>query len=151
MAIAIFQYIDKLFQATRPRKHLVMCVDGVAPRAKMNQQRQRRFRSAEELRKAREEAINKGESVPDMSEVWFSIRHSSGGEMNTFPMTRGAMHLRGKEIEGDFLKRCSSGQSWSLRYTVNLAPSKAICVVGRCSIRIVSLPELSSCGGYLSN
>jgi 5'-3' exonuclease len=40
--------IDFIFKKVKPNKRLILCVDGPAPLSKQNQQRQRRFRSANE-------------------------------------------------------------------------------------------------------
>jgi 5'-3' exoribonuclease 1 len=40
--------VENIFMIAKPKKRLILCVDGPAPLSKQNQQRQRRFRSAAE-------------------------------------------------------------------------------------------------------
>ncbi|XP_038673078.1 5'-3' exoribonuclease 1 isoform X3 [Scyliorhinus canicula] len=63
----IFHYVEVLFRIIKPKKIFFMAVDGVAPRAKMNQQRGRRFRSAKEAEEKIKKALEKGEILPTES------------------------------------------------------------------------------------
>ncbi|KAK7409572.1 exonuclease II Exo2 [Neonectria punicea] len=64
MFIRIFNYIEHLFGKIKPKQLFFMAIDGVAPRAKMNQQRARRFRTALDVEKARDKAIAEGVEMP---------------------------------------------------------------------------------------
>ena len=59
----IFRYIEFLIQTIKPQNTFFMAVDGCAPRAKMNQQRARRFKTAKAALEAEEEARKKGEII----------------------------------------------------------------------------------------
>jgi 5'-3' exoribonuclease 1 len=79
MMLAMFGYIDAMVKMIKPKKLLYMAIDGVAPRAKMNQQRSRRFRSARDLAAARSEAASRGEVHAD-SDVFDSNCITPGTE-----------------------------------------------------------------------
>ncbi|CDO95672.1 unnamed protein product [Kluyveromyces dobzhanskii CBS 2104] len=71
MLLAVFEYTNRVLNMARPRKVLMIAVDGVAPRAKMNQQRARRFRSARDAKlqnEAREQVLREKEDYGEVIE-----------------------------------------------------------------------------------
>ena len=106
----VCHYVDRLFRVMRPRKLLYLAIDGVAPRAKMNQQRARRFKSAQEARELlqleehiRDELEQNGQAVPPVKKPWDSNVITPGTKF----MLRLAEYLRFY-----IRQRISTDKSW---------------------------------------
>ncbi|KAJ5665207.1 uncharacterized protein N7477_007655 [Penicillium maclennaniae] len=99
MFIAIFNYIEHLFGKIKPKQLFFMAVDGVAPRAKMNQQRARRFRTALDAEKAKEKAIEQGMEMP--KEDAFDSNCITPGTEFMAKLTRQLKYFINKKISED--------------------------------------------------
>ncbi len=81
MFLQLFHYIDRIVsKIVKPQKLLYMAIDGVAPRAKMNQQRSRRFSSAKDAKALRERLVEEGQPVLDEGEIFDSNCITPGTE-----------------------------------------------------------------------
>ena len=99
MFIAIFNYIEHLFSKIKPKQLFFMAIDGVAPRAKMNQQRARRFRTALDAEKAKEKAIKEGVEMP--KEDAFDSNCITPGTEFMAKLTRQLKYFISKKVSED--------------------------------------------------
>lgn len=99
MFLAIFNYIEHLFATIKPRKLFFMAIDGCAPRAKMNQQRSRRFRTAKDAHDARQAAIKKGEELP--KEEPFDTNCITPGTVFMAKLSRQLQYFVNKKVSED--------------------------------------------------
>lgn len=113
----IFNYIDFLFRMIKPKNTFFMAVDGVAPRAKMNQQRGRRFKSAKEAAALEKQARDKGETLPTeerfdsncispgtefMARLQDQLQQFVATKVSTDPLWQGVnVYLSGHETPGE--------------------------------------------------
>ena len=103
MMLAIFRYIDRMVtEIAKPRKLLFMAIDGVAPRAKLNQQRARRFRAAQDRIEHVAKARARGEVV-DEDAIFDSNCITPGTEF---------MELVGKHLRWFIRKKIKEDSLW---------------------------------------
>ena len=108
----VCRYVDRLFRAVRPRRCLYLAIDGVAPRAKMNQQRARRFRSAQEAREGQavEDAIR--DQLAEDGTVKVPPKKKGAWDSNVItPGTSFMIHLS-EFLRFYIRKRISTDRAW---------------------------------------
>ena len=111
MYMNVFEYVDRLFAAVRPRKVLFLAIDGVAPRAKMNQQRSRRFRAAQDAKERREMLEEVKQEMLDMG---LSTSESDKPEWDSNVITPGTefMDKLALYLEYYVLERMNTYKAW---------------------------------------
>lgn len=81
MVLGIMHYLDRIItQIVKPKVSVYMAIDGVAPRAKLNQQRSRRFRSAKDMQEATKDLALSGEDGDEKKQIFDSNCITPGTE-----------------------------------------------------------------------
>ena len=111
----IYEYTDKVIDIVRPKKVLYLAIDGVAPRAKMNQQRSRRFRTAIDAQeKADREATIKHKWAEEGIKFSDKPSQSQGESFDSNVITPGTefMHNLSKALQQYIVERLQSSRQW---------------------------------------
>lgn len=120
----IFAYTDRVVSMVRPRKLLMMAIDGVAPRAKMNQQRSRRFRAAQEAEQKeqdRQNAIKEWESMgKDLTE---EFKNEKAWDSNAITPGTPFMDKLAKSLRYWVRKKLNEDPGWAGVSLVSLSNS----------------------------
>jgi 5'-3' exoribonuclease 2 len=111
MYVNVTKYVDRLFAAVRPRKVLFLAIDGVAPRAKMNQQRSRRFRAVKDA-KERQKVMD--EVMQDMKDLGLQAPEGHGHEWDSNVITPGTEFMSNLSLYLRFyvLDRMNKNPAW---------------------------------------
>ncbi|KAH7916764.1 XRN 5'-3' exonuclease N-terminus-domain-containing protein [Hygrophoropsis aurantiaca] len=113
MMVEVFSYTERVVNMIRPRKLLFMAIDGVAPRAKMNQQRSRRFRSAQEAKdkaEARKIAVAEWEAMGKV--ISDEDRDKEAWDSNAITPGTPFMDLLAKSLRYWVVQKINSDPGW---------------------------------------
>lgn len=111
MYVNVTMYVDRLFAAVRPRRVLFLAIDGVAPRAKMNQQRSRRFRAVKDA-KERQKVMD--EVMQDMKDLGLQAPEGHGMDWDSNVITPGTEFMSNLSLYLRFyvLDRMNKNPAW---------------------------------------
>ncbi|KAJ7276141.1 XRN 5'-3' exonuclease N-terminus-domain-containing protein [Mycena haematopus] len=112
MMLEIFKYTERVVNMIRPRKLLFMAIDGVAPRAKMNQQRSRRFRAAQD---AKDKEAERAESLllwRAMGKDVTEEDHKGGWDTNAITPGTPFMELLATSLRYWVVEKMNSDPGW---------------------------------------
>jgi 5'-3' exonuclease len=103
---AIFSAVDRLVAAVKPRKLLMLALDGVAPRAKMNQQRSRRFLASRD-------AADEVKAQAALASAWGAEVPAERFDYNSITPGTQFMHELGDALRTYCASRSEGDPAWS--------------------------------------
>lgn len=119
--------IEELRAQVKPKKRFILCVDGIAGLAKMNQQRQRRFRAAQDM-DANSPLFNSNSITPGTEFMDLLNKHI---HRYIKTMMEQSPEWQNLEIIFSNEKACGEGEHKIMKYIRNLnKPNESWCVYG---------------------